>query len=443
MPHWRALGAGDWVCKTLESGFHLKWGPHKAPLSGSPIFSSPPSNIDSREVLALEVMSLLAKGAIEEIFPPWSPGFYGRLFYVRKASGGWRPVLDLSTLNLFLEKVKFKMETPASIREAIRPGDWAASIDLTDAYFHIPIFPGDRKYLRFTWEGRVFGFRVLPFGQSLAPWLFTRVVREFILHLRESGIRIHVYLDDWLVLASQNDLCASHVLRVLEQARSLGFRENEMKSELTPSQSFVFLGMRFDTVNMLVFPPEERIVKLLETILTLSRRESASARALAGLLGQMESLSPLLVLGRLHKKAFQRNFRDRWSQAIQSWDKSIRLGPWFLMSVQQWLNQTWLRQGVPILSSPPSVELFTDASHQGWGGHLGSLVASGSWSPEWRLKHINLLELQVVRLCLESFLPSLVGKTVKLATDNSTAACYVNKQGGGGGGGRQNLILSP
>ena len=309
----------------------MKWGPHKAPLLGSPVFSPPPSNMDSREVLALEVMSLFAKGAIEEVVPPWSPGFYGRLFCVRKASGGWRPVLDLSTLSLFLEKVKFKMETPASIREAIRPGDWAASIDLTDAYFHIPIFPGDRKYLRFTWEGRVFGFRVLPFGLSLAPWLFTRVVREFILRLRESGIRIHVYLDDWLVLASQKDLCASHVLRVLEQARSLGFRENEMKSELTPSQSFVFLGMRFDTVNMLVFPPEERIAKLLETILTLSRRESASVRALAGLLGQMESLSPLLVLGRLHKRAFQRDFRDRWSQAIQSWDESIRLGPWFLM----------------------------------------------------------------------------------------------------------------
>ena len=86
VPHWRALGAGDWVCKTLESGFRLKWGPHKAPLSGSPIFSSPPSNMDSREVLALEVMSLLAKGATEEIFPPWSPGFYGRLFFLCKES---------------------------------------------------------------------------------------------------------------------------------------------------------------------------------------------------------------------------------------------------------------------------------------------------------------------------------------------------------------------
>ena len=88
------------------------------------------------------------------------------------------------------------------------------------------------------------------------------------------------------------------------------------------------------------------------------------------------------------------------------------------------------------------MELFTDASHQGWGGHLGSLMASGSWSPEWWIKHINLLELQAVRLCLESFLPSLVGRTVKLATDNSTVACYVNKQGGGGGGGARSRPLS-
>ena len=64
----------------------------------------------------------------------------------------------------------------------------------------------------------------------------------------------------------------------------------------------------------------------------------------------MENLPPpppLLVLGRLHKRAFQRDFRDRWSQAIQSWDESIHLGPWLLMSVQHWLNQSWLRQGGP------------------------------------------------------------------------------------------------
>ena len=29
--------------------------------------------------------------------------------------------------------------------EAVRPGDWGASLDLTDAYFHVPVVKADRK----------------------------------------------------------------------------------------------------------------------------------------------------------------------------------------------------------------------------------------------------------------------------------------------------------
>ena len=36
-----------------------------------------------------------------------------------------------------------------SIRKSIRKGEWVTSIDLTDAYFHVPIHPQSQKYLRF------------------------------------------------------------------------------------------------------------------------------------------------------------------------------------------------------------------------------------------------------------------------------------------------------
>ncbi|KAK7101733.1 hypothetical protein V1264_020070 [Littorina saxatilis] len=70
------------------------------------------------------------------------------------------------------------METPTSVRDALRPGDWVTSIDLTDAYFHILIHPSDRKWLRFLWGEKMFQFRALPFGLSLAPWIFTMVVPD-------------------------------------------------------------------------------------------------------------------------------------------------------------------------------------------------------------------------------------------------------------------------
>ena len=146
----------SWVLGVLGSGFRLPWLLHTAPLTRSPPpFRNPASDV-VRSVLAEEVAYLLEKHAVEEVLNTSSPGFYGRLFVVPKSSGGWRPVLDLSPLNRFLRKFPFRMETAASTREAIRPGDWASSVDLSDAYFHNLVRLRDRKWLRFTWNERVF-----------------------------------------------------------------------------------------------------------------------------------------------------------------------------------------------------------------------------------------------------------------------------------------------
>ena len=77
---------------------------------------------------------MLEKGAVEVVLDP-DPGFYSRLFLVEKATGGWRPVIDLSPLNKFIPLTSFKMETVATVLASIRIGDFLASIDLRDAYF--------------------------------------------------------------------------------------------------------------------------------------------------------------------------------------------------------------------------------------------------------------------------------------------------------------------
>ena len=65
------------------------------------------------------------------------PGFYSRLFLVRKATGEWRPIIDLSSLNVFVHCPSFTMEKPRSIFRAPQQGQWLTSLDLKDAYFHI------------------------------------------------------------------------------------------------------------------------------------------------------------------------------------------------------------------------------------------------------------------------------------------------------------------
>ena len=102
----------------------------------------------SQAVLLLEALyQLINKNAVEPVENPNSLGFYNRLFLVPKPNNRWRPVLDLSTLNTFLNTESFKMETPETIRTSLQAGEWVTSIDFKDAYFHIPIHSQSRKYM--------------------------------------------------------------------------------------------------------------------------------------------------------------------------------------------------------------------------------------------------------------------------------------------------------
>ena len=151
------------------------------------------------------IQSLLSKNAIERVENVKSLGFYSRLFLVPKPHQRWRPVIDLSRLNTFLHVEKFKMETPESIMTSLIPREWVSSIDLSDAYLHIPIHPLSRKYLRFCHRSQVFQFTSLPFGLATAPQVFTMIVKEVKLMAFSRGLRLHQYLDDWLIRSQSRE----------------------------------------------------------------------------------------------------------------------------------------------------------------------------------------------------------------------------------------------
>ena len=200
---------------------------------------------------------LIDKNAVELVRNQNSLGFFNRLFMVPKPNN-MRPILDRSNLNLFLKVEKFKMETPETVRTSLQHGEWVSSIDFKDAYFRIPIQEQSRKYLKFHVQDRTYQFRALPFGLSTAPLEFTVVAKEVKLMATQRGIRIHQYLDDWLVRAESHQVCLQHTLELVQICQRLGWLVNLEKSELERKQIFDFVGYQFDLQSGRVRPTPDR-----------------------------------------------------------------------------------------------------------------------------------------------------------------------------------------
>ena len=110
--------------------------------------------------------------------------------------------------------------------------------------------------MRFHLQGRCYQFKALPFGLSTAPMELTVVAKEVKLMALQRGIRIHQYLDDWLVRASSPNTCLQHTQTLVVLCQDLGWLLNREKSELVPKQ--VFIGYQFDLKEGKVRPTLER-----------------------------------------------------------------------------------------------------------------------------------------------------------------------------------------
>ena len=220
-----------------------------------PILSyQPPPELKISEKTSVQlekefIPTWLKSGVLREIFIPQLLHF-SALFMRPKKNGKNRPIIDLSKLNLLLEIPAFTMETVSIIARSIVEGLWACSIDIKDAYFHLPINWDFHKFFAFKLRNRIFVFQFLPFGLSTAPWAFTRVISPIKKKLHMLMIQIFSYLDDFILFAKSPEELTDAANAALDLLQKLGFTINWEKSALEPARVVEFLGVTWksDTV---------------------------------------------------------------------------------------------------------------------------------------------------------------------------------------------------
>ena len=142
------------------------------------------------------------------------------------------------------------METINVARELINSNDSLASVDLSDAYFSIPIHESYRTFLRFIWKEQLSEFVCLPFGYSLAPRTFTKVPKPLYALLRSNGMKVCYYIDDTLIFVASKAECSANVHKVIRLLGDFGFKTNYKKSQFDPVTRLTYLGFILDSSTM-------------------------------------------------------------------------------------------------------------------------------------------------------------------------------------------------
>ena len=389
--------------------------------------------------------SLLKKGAIvpTDVKPT---DYFSPIFPRVNKDGTTRLLLNLKSLNDYVEHVHFKMEGFSSVLELLTPNCWLASVDLKSAYYSVPILGDHQKYLKFLWEDNAYVFVAMPNGYADGPRVFTKMLKPPFAELRGRGYPSVVFLDDSILKGNTFFDCLENVTETVKLLQSLGFTIHPDKSVLKPTQEIEFLGYLINTVTMMISLPLRKVEKIEADSRRLLDNPSTTVREVASLLGQYVATAEAVPYATLHYRALERDKNKAIKYHRGDFDKTMTLSEGALTDITWWLLNI-RSQKRSILPIPIDVTIYSDASKTGWGATLNGITTSGYWLlQEWLDYDINALELIAARLAILSFYEKIKGVCVpafanlaslpsrpthiRLMLDNTTAVSYINRMGG-------------
>ena len=330
-----------------------------------------------------------------------------------------------------MEHIHFKMETLKAAVDAMRPDCFFGSVDLSEAFYSIPIREPDRKYFRFIFNGQKFQFTALVMGLATSPRVFTKVLKPVFASLRARGFISTAYIDDSCLQGSTFDECQRNILSSVKLMDSLGFTVHTEKSVLLPTKQIVYLGFLLCSETMMVRLTIERADELLDCCSNLIRKSRCSIRQFAKMIGKMVEAEPGVEYAPLFYKPLEKIKDINLRRSKGNFDNLMRISRDSKCVIQWWLTN--LKQSFKsVMRKPPHVLLYSDASLKGWGAFnkTSGIKTGGQWSAEEQNAHINILELKACQLALLTFCKDLVNVHVHIYMDNTTSCTYINKFGG-------------
>lgn len=353
-----------------------------------------------------ELDRMIGLGVVEKSNSSWSNPIVG----VRKSNGKLRLCLDSRVLNSVTKTLAFPLPYISRILGQLKGTKFLSKLDLSDAFWQIPLAEKDREKTAFTIPGRgLYQFVVMPFGLHGAPQTQSRLMDQVLGYDLEP--RVFVYLDD-IVIAT--DTYEDHI-RCLEEVgkrlKDANLAINLAKSKFCQLK-IQYLGYIIDENGINTDPDK------VSAIVDYPRpRNVTETRRLMGMIGWYRKFIP--------------NFSSISAPITDLLKKTTKTYKWTLEADNAFNLLKTALVTAPVLCTPDFDKPFviqTDASAVGVGAMLTQgesnekIIACMSQKLSSAQSKYTAMELEclAVLLAIEKFRPYIEGVKFTVITDNAS-----------------------
>lgn len=423
---WKAIGADATALAWIGAGAHM-------PVTREPHafeFANHPSYHQHIDFVDKEMEKAITEGSFIPIHRNDVKIVNPISVEPNKAGTKLRMCVDARWHNAHLPKIVFRLENIDShLAETVRRSDVMVTTDISRAYYSIPLRSEHSPYLVIKHRNKYFAPKVLPFGSSLAPFIFNKLTRNIIAFSRAVGIRTLGFYDDflWSSIKRKGDNTANFAVALLT---SLGFLLND-KVRLKPQHITDFLGFTIDTNLFRIHVTSKRIERAAAIIRKIKeeweRGMQSDVEELHSLAGQLISMSPAIPAARVWTRHMLQDVRnaDRIGQL------TIDIDPETVDEIRFWSTELHTQNGASITAKAARLFWQIDASESA----IGAVSSNGEKAciplPERAIgKSSTYRELLGVLLTLQLWTNQSHRRTIELQMDSFAGVRNICKGGG-------------
>ncbi|XP_053388430.1 uncharacterized protein LOC128551553 [Mercenaria mercenaria] len=372
---------------------------------------------------------------------------------VPKKDGDYRMIHHLSypenkSINTFIDgnlcTVSYStIDEAAQMIFNLGQGSFLSKTDIQSAFRLFPVSPADFELLGFKFpesqdsdQFLYFYDKVLPFGSSIscATWEKFACFLHWSVHKKSKNKSILHYLDDFLF--GESSMGQTPGLQLFQDiCKIFGVPLSAEKKTVFPTTCLVFLGVEFDTIQMIMRLPQDKLARLKNEIIKLSQRKKVTLREMQSLLGLLNFACRVIAPGR----AFCRRLINSTIGLKKTYHKT-RVTQYMKADLSLWLQFLDQYNGVTVISdslwvSTKSLHLYTDSAggpKAGFGIYFAGHWAQGNWPESFftsgLTRDMTFLELFPVVAAIMTWAVHLQNRRVLFSVDNQAVVQVINTQ---------------